>query len=78
MKLHTNSEDISEVKLSSLLPSAQSSHLITRTLLVLNKFLFDSNNGLAPLQILSYQQLNVVAPISSLAMQQNFIFFLLA
>ena len=29
IELHTNSEDISEIKLPSLLPSAQNSHLIT-------------------------------------------------
>ena len=28
-ELHTNSEDISEIKLTSLLPSPQNSHLIT-------------------------------------------------
>ena len=29
IEFHTNSEDISEIKLTSLLPSAQNSHLIT-------------------------------------------------
>ena len=37
-ELHTNSEDISEIKLISLLPSAQNSRLIIWTLLVLNIF----------------------------------------
>ena len=59
-----------------MFPSAQNSHLITWTLLFLNIFLFDTNNRLAPYQILSYQELNVVAPISSLAVH-NFFFFLL-
>ena len=36
----------------------------------MNIFLFDTNNRLAPYQILSYQELNVVAPISSLAMHK--------
>ena len=69
IELHTNSEDISEIKLTSLLPFAQNSHLITWTLLVLNIF-FYPNNRLAPYQILSYQELNVVAPISSWAVHK--------
>ena len=32
IKLHAKSEDISEIKLPSLLSSAQNSHLITQTL----------------------------------------------
>ena len=36
----------------------------------------DPNNRLAPYQIISYQELNVVAPISSLAMHK-ILFFLL-
>ena len=36
----------------------------------LEQFLFDPNNRLARYQILSYRQLNVVAPISSLAMHK--------
>ena len=71
VELHTNSEYISEIKITSLLPSAQNSHLITWTLLVLNIFFFlDPNNCLAPYSILSYRELNVVAPISSLAMHK--------
>ena len=38
IQLHTNSEDISEIKLTSLLRSTQNSHLITWTLLVLKIF----------------------------------------
>ena len=73
IELHANSEDSSKVKLPSLLPSAQNSLLIAWTLLVLI-FLFDPNNRLAPYQILSYQELNVVAPISSLAVHNFFSF----
>ena len=40
---------------------------ITQTLLVLNILIFYSNNCLVPLQILSYQELDVVAPVSSRA-----------
>ena len=69
IELHTNSEDISEIKRPSLLPSVKNSHLITSTLLVLNIF-FYRNNRLAPIQILSHQELNVVAPISSLAIHK--------
>ena len=82
IELHANYEDISEIKLPiseiklpSLLPSAKHSHLITWTLLVLNIFLFDPNNHLASYQILSYQELNVVAPMSSLAMHKFLYFF---
>ena len=38
IELHRISEDISEIKLTLLLPSAQNSHLITWTLLFLNIF----------------------------------------
>ena len=69
IELHTNSEDIPEIKRPSLLPSVKNSHLITSTLLVLNIF-FYRNNRLAPIQILSHQELNVVAPISSLAIHK--------
>ena len=43
------------------------SHSITQTLIVLNKFVFYSNNCLVPLQIWSYRESTVAAPISSLA-----------
>ena len=75
IELHTNSEDISEIKLTSMLPSAQNSHLINWTLLALNIFLFDPNSCLAPCQNLSYRELNVVAPISSLAMHKILVSF---
>ena len=52
IEFHTNSEDISQIKLTSLLPSAQNSHLITSPLLVLNiAILFDSKNCLASYHI---------------------------
>ena len=41
----------------------------------LEQFLFDPNNRLARYQILSYRQLNVVAPISSLAMHKVLFYF---
>ena len=68
--IHTNSEDISEIKLTSLLPSAQNSHLMTWTLLVLNIFFFDRNNYLTHYKILNFWKLNAVGPISSLAMHK--------
>ena len=37
---HRKSEDISEIKVPSLTPSVQNSHLIARTLLVSNIFYF--------------------------------------
>ena len=37
-ELHTKSEDISEIKLDSLLPSARNSHLIIWTVIVFNIF----------------------------------------
>ena len=40
IELHKKSEEISEIKLPSLLPSVQNSHLITQTRLVLNIFYF--------------------------------------
>ena len=64
IELHRRSEDISEIKVLSVLPSAQNSHLITQTLLVLNIFSFDPNNLLVARQILSYRELNVVTPFS--------------
>ena len=70
IELHTNSEDISKVKLPSLLPSAQKSHLITWNLLVLNIFYLIPIIVLPPYQILNYWELNVVAPISSLAVHK--------
>ena len=72
IQLHTNSEDISEIKLTSLLPFAQNSHLITWTLLVLNIF-FYPNNRLAPYQILSYQELNVVVFIRYICIKFYFL-----
>ena len=62
IEIHTLSEDISVIKVLSLLPSAENSNLITGTLLVLN--IFYPNDCLAPIQILRYRELNVVAPIS--------------
>ena len=67
-ELHTNSEDISEIKLISLLPSAQNSHLIIWTLLVLNIFYLILIIALTLDQILNYWELNVVGLISSLGM----------
>ena len=54
------------------------SHLITRILIAMNKFVFYRNNCLVPLRILSYQESTVATRISSLSSYiQNFIFFLL-
>ena len=72
IELRTNSDDISEIKLTSPLPSAQNSDLITWTLL---NFLFDPSNRLAPYQISNYRELNVVAPFSSLAMHKTLFCF---
>ena len=76
IELHTNSKDISKIKLPSLLPSVQNSHLLTWTLLVLNIFYFILIIVFVSFQALSYWELNLVAPISSLAIHK--IFFLLA
>ena len=73
IELHTNTE---EIKLLSPLPSAQNPHtLITETLLLWNIFLFYPDNRLGPLQILSYWELNIVAPISSLAVHKILFYF---
>ena len=72
IEIHTLSEDISVIKVVSLLPSAENSNLITGTLLVLN--IFYPNDCLVAIQILRNRELIVVAPIS-LALH---IFFLLA
>ena len=74
IKLHTNSENISEIKLPSLIPSAQNSHLIHNSNSpCLGHLLFFPNYSLVPLQVLSYRELNVVACISSLDIKFYFL-----
>ena len=65
IELHTNSEDHLEIKLHSLLPSAQNSYLTTRTLFV---FYFILIIALSLFEF--WDNENLVAPISSLTIHK--------
>ena len=70
-------KDIQEIKLyhwSLLSKTYEKSHLITWTLIALNKFVFCLNNFLVLLRILSYWESTVAAPISSLASMYKILF----
>ena len=78
--IQTLVEDIPEITLSHwylLSKTHKKSHSENWTIIVVNKFVCYSNNRLIPLQILSYWESTVVAPISSLSYIIDF-FFLLA
>ena len=69
IELHTNSENIQKLIYPhcSLLRKI---HIYNSNSPCLEHFLFYPNNRLVPLQILSYRESNVLAPISSLAIHK--------
>ena len=75
IELHTNSEDISKVKLPSLLPSAQKSHLITWNLLVLNIFYLIPIIVLPPLSDFELLRVKCSSSHFFISCTQNFISF---